>query len=232
MKSIWISIISIGIILAGATLYAGGTYFIVQDESGYLIETSRDGTWSIFPDDITTPIKTGEKGNYRIRTDNSGTYIVTDRHGLFLIDSVAARPEDEEPEPAPAVLPKKTRVKIKGNRVLVPVLLSYNRRQVTVDLILDTGASTTLLHRKVADKLKIRGGKEALGRVAGGGTIKATRVALNYLQVGSLRKDNIVVSVVDHEGPPVVYSGLLGMDFLRGLDYRIDYEKQVINWNP
>lgn len=40
------------------------------------------------------------------------------------------------------------------------------------------------------------------------------------------------MSVYKHNGPRVPYKGLLGMNFLRGLDYRVDFDRGVIVWNP
>jgi hypothetical protein len=38
------------------------------------------------------------------------------------------------------------------------------------------------------------------------------------------------VIIIPHEGAPVNYSGLLGMNFLKNVEYSIDYKNQVIRW--
>jgi hypothetical protein len=38
------------------------------------------------------------------------------------------------------------------------------------------------------------------------------------------------VLIISHEGAPVNYSGLLGMNFLKNVAYSIDYKNQVIRW--
>jgi hypothetical protein len=38
--------------------------------------------------------------------------------------------------------------------------------------------------------------------------------------------------VIEHQGPAVGSDGLLGMDFLMNVRYRIDYERQLILWEP
>jgi len=38
------------------------------------------------------------------------------------------------------------------------------------------------------------------------------------------------IGVVVHKGPPVKFGGLLGMDFLRGLKYYIEFKNQTIKW--
>jgi hypothetical protein len=35
---------------------------------------------------------------------------------------------------------------------------------------------------------------------------------------------------VPHKGSGMRYDGLLGMDVLRGLKYKVDFKKQVIIW--
>lgn len=121
-----------------------------------------------------------------------------------------------------------------GNVVLVPVVLGYRGREIETELILDTGASMIALHRDVAGQLNIdlRYFKKIKPRVAGGKLISAYVGKLNYVKAGPIKKENIYVSIIEHKGPSVPYKGLLGMNFLRDLEYRIDFENQVINWNP
>ncbi|HEY3309207.1 MAG TPA: aspartyl protease family protein, partial [Desulfuromonadaceae bacterium] len=51
---------------------------------------------------------------------------------------------------------KTTAVRIKNNQVLVPVRFSYRNTSVDAWLLLDTGASTTLISTALADRLGIK----------------------------------------------------------------------------
>jgi clan AA aspartic protease (TIGR02281 family) len=125
-----------------------------------------------------------------------------------------------------------TKVKIRGNTVLVPVTLAYGGYEVDVHLVLDTGASRTTINTEIADQLSVNPSKEkkAQVRVAGGAFIEARMVRMNSLTVGPHTKRNWDILVVPHKGPAAGYDGLLGMDVLRGLKYRVDFKKQVIVW--
>jgi predicted aspartyl protease len=125
-----------------------------------------------------------------------------------------------------------TKVRIRGNTVLVPVTLSHGGYETEVHLVLDTGASRTTISTDIADQLSVNLGKERKARVqvVGGAVIEARVVRMNHLIVGPHTKRNWDVFVVPHKGPASGYGGLLGMDVLRGLKYRVDFSRQLIIW--
>ena len=137
-------------------------------------------------------------------------------------------PEREEKPQDNAV----TKVTVIGNRVLVPVTLVYQDNEVDVQLVLDTGAGGTVIHKEIADLLHVDLSTErkTRSRVAGGAFIEGHEVNFSRITVGPHTKENAVIFVVRHEGPAAKYDGLLGMDVLGGLKYIVDLEKQVILW--
>ena len=125
-----------------------------------------------------------------------------------------------------------TKVKIRGNTVLVPVTLAYGGYDVNVHLVLDTGASRTTINTEIAEQLTLdlSRAKKARVQVAGGAVLEARMVKMNSVTVGPHTKRNWDVLVVSHKGPAAGHDGLLGMDVLRGLKYRVDFKNQVIIW--
>lgn len=124
-----------------------------------------------------------------------------------------------------------TRVRIIGNRVLVPVTVGYDGRTVELSLLLDTGASSTLLDREIARRLGVRDTEAVSGRVADGRTVQALRGTLDFLQVGPLEVQNIEAAFMDRWGQEQDHDGLLGMNFLRHFQYRIDFPGRLIHWS-
>jgi predicted aspartyl protease len=123
-----------------------------------------------------------------------------------------------------------TKVTIRGNQVLVPVTLGYGGKEVQASLVLDTGAEIIAIHRPIADQLNLPLTGGAKVRVGGGGVINASVVKLDYVRVGPYEAKDIQAWVVYPQGPPAKEDGALGMNFLRGLEYSIDFENQVIRW--
>ena len=123
-----------------------------------------------------------------------------------------------------------TRVIVEGNRILVPVTLVNNGVDLKVNLVLDTGASQIVLHRDVADQLNIITLKKGLAQVAGGQNIHVEKGQVNHFKVGPFNMEKAAVLIIAHEGPSVSYSGLLGMNFLKNVQYTIDYQNQLIRW--
>ena len=125
-----------------------------------------------------------------------------------------------------------TKVQIRGNSVLVPLTLVYGGNEVDVHLLLDTGAPVTTIYSEIAEQLFINLSKARKARVqvVGGGVIEASVVRIDSLTVGPHTKRNWDIVVVPHKGSAARYDGLLGMDVLRGLKYKVDFKKQVIIW--
>jgi predicted aspartyl protease len=125
-----------------------------------------------------------------------------------------------------------TPVIVEGNRILVPVTLVNNGVEVVVHLLLDTGASHLVLHRDVAAQLNIITLKKALAQVAGGQNIYVETGQISSFKVVPFEMQKANVLIINHEGEAVAYSGLLGMNFLKNVKYTIDYQNQVIHWQP
>jgi predicted aspartyl protease len=217
-----------------SSLFADGTYYIGNDDGGVYFQTDRDGGWYIHPQDLKY-FKIGEKGTYRVSSDRYGTYLMTDKREKFYLDMEARKQLEREiskfnEAQYEQISQRETKIIISDNQILVPVILGYHGREIDALLLLDTGASIIVLHKDLADQLNIRQAQVTTLLGVDGKAIPAYVAKLNFARLGPYQRENIYAGIIQHEGPSLAHQGLLGMNFLQGLEYRIDFKRQVIIW--
>lgn len=124
-----------------------------------------------------------------------------------------------------------TPVVISGRQIFVPVKLANGSAETEAMLLLDTGATSTVISPEVAARLKIEQADNVRVQVVGGRVLKVKRAVLRQIQVGPVQRADQEVVIVNQRGGGMG-DGLLGMSFLAGLKYTIDFQNQTINWIP
>lgn len=125
-----------------------------------------------------------------------------------------------------------TKVTVRGNSVLVPVTLVSGNHEADMELLLDTGSSATVISSEAAGRLHLdlARARKTRVQVVGGGILEARVARVSRLTVGPHTKREANVLIVPQKGGIGGSDGLLGMDVLKGLKYRVDFDKNVIVW--
>lgn len=130
-----------------------------------------------------------------------------------------------------AIAELETSVAIRGNQVIVPVRAVYGNRRADTRLLLDTGASGTVFHRQALSRLRGATYDSGTAQIANGDIIDVQAINLDRLEIGPFKIKSTRAMVIDPVGSSR-HDGLLGMDFLRQVEYRVDYDKDLIIWQP
>jgi putative transposon-encoded protein len=122
------------------------------------------------------------------------------------------------------------RATVNGNSVQVPVELRYLGKRKTVNLIVDTGASRTLLHQDAVRSLGAMQRPAGMAQVVGGARIPTSLMPVDGVSFGPVDQGKSELLVIRPSVAPG-YDGLLGMDILGKLKYEIDMERKVVIWH-
>lgn len=158
-------------------------------------------------------------------TDDSGTMSFTDNPGQIPQKFRDKRKLYEDVN----IDDSATDFKYINNQILVPVTIRYNGREHQATFLMDTGATNCTISPELAKKLNINTGDTKVGLAQGVGNSvhMVGRTTLEALIVGPHHKANIDISII----PTGKNDGLLGMNFLHGLRYRLNFSTKQIVWD-
>ncbi|MBW4565233.1 MAG: retroviral-like aspartic protease family protein [Mojavia pulchra JT2-VF2] len=108
------------------------------------------------------------------------------------------------------------RVPIKRRIGKTPVIAVTFNNQQTFEMILDTGASSTLIPLKIADALQLRATGTVQAEIADGTQVRFKTSRVQSIVVGGAVVNNLEVAVAPKAG-----IGLLGHDFFGDYDINI-----------
>jgi predicted aspartyl protease len=211
--------------------------FTTPDESSLVIESVKDGQ-SLSPmAEITGAgglkwfmVKTGTGNIGWIKAGENNTAKKIDGHFRSLpIENPVIRPASpaESTSNAPPKGASAIPVKVSGSKVIVSV--NFNNR-IGANLLLDTGASRTMISSRIAKMLQL----QSLGSGRGhgiGGVVTVSTARVESVKLGKVERQNLLVMIHDFSPDPS-YEGLLGFDFLSHFHMSLDLQKALLVLTP
>ena len=134
--------------------------------------------------------------------------------------------DDQDTDEKTANLGRPIPLKQFGDQYVVVAKLSSN----PVALLIDTGASVTAISKQYFDNLSIRYKTNHIGRFSigtAGGSIMASMYQFKALTINHVTVQNLPVVILPMQSIENA-DGLLGMNFLREFDFKIDQRQAVM----
>jgi predicted aspartyl protease len=219
---------------AGSQETAGIPLFTAPDENSPLLERVADGELASV---VAQSLGPGGTEWYLVRTRSdrvgwikAGATITTKTYNRSF--------KSLSSEPSAAAAPGPSGRANPGGTITVPldtrgslavVAVTFNGR-LTANLAVDTGATKTMISRRIADHLALN--SSGSGLFSGiGGTVAAAFTRVDSIRVGAAEVTNLTVVVHDFSRSPS-FEGLLGMDFLTNFSVAIDSKRQLLILRP
>jgi hypothetical protein len=211
--------------------------FATPDESSLVVESIVDGE-SLSP--MAEMIGAGGSKWFMVKTRNGnvGWIKAGDHEPAKKIDSHFRSLPNENSIIRPTSLPPSTSkapakganaipVKVSGSRVIVSVNFNHS---TFANLLLDTGASRTMISSRIAKILRL----QSIGVGSGygiGGTVTVSTARVESVKLGEMERQNLLVMIHDFSPDPS-YEGLLGFDFLSHFHMSLDLQKSLLVLTP
>lgn len=87
-----------------------------------------------------------------------------------------------------------------ANRISLPVKLVYGARSVELELVMDTGASYTVVHKHAISSLGAQLRPGAAARIADGSVVQTSEVIFDRVEIGPYKAKNVRAGVIDFQG--------------------------------
>jgi predicted aspartyl protease len=118
-------------------------------------------------------------------------------------------------------------VKVRGSKVIVAVTFNNS---IAANLLLDTGASRTMISTRIARDLRLHSTGSG-GGYGIGGYVTVSTARIESVKMGEVEMRDLPVMIHDFSPDPS-YEGLLGFDFLSHFHMSLDLQKAMLVLTP
>jgi hypothetical protein len=211
--------------------------FTAPDESSLLVESVKQGE-PLAP--LAELRGTGGLKWFMVRTKNGnvGWIKAGDNDAAKKVDGHFRSLPHESPVIGSSSLPEsaaKSRangamtipVKVSGSKVIVAV--TFNNT-IAANLLLDTGASRTMISSRIARDLRLHSTGTG-GGYGIGGYVRVSTARIESVKLGEVETRDLSVMIHDFSPDPS-YEGLLGFDFLSHFHMSLDLQKAMLVLTP
>lgn len=113
-------------------------------------------------------------------------------------------------------------------QIIVPVTITYQGKSVTAPMAIDTGATTTTIDTRLADRLGIKPESAGFAQMADGRMVPYRSAAMTVTVSDMAR--TIKVNIMDYSANRKAM-GMLGLNYLDSMKITIDWKRQRVYWS-
>lgn len=122
-----------------------------------------------------------------------------------------------------------TKISIQNGQIFIPVTFGNNNKQITINMVLDTGCSRTNVPYRYLNHLGATYTKNTTSIIADGSKKYGRLTKVEMIKVGPNQEYNFNINGSEVAGSQ--NKGLLGLDFLKKHPFKIDFDNEFIVWN-